>query len=147
MEPHEPHEYGSASSLAKGEEQLHLLSLQDGTLCSFCDQVCNKQIDGPHPFRLRPLTDLLQASSSCKYCAMWVRTLEASAQDVVEDGNGAAIVQHPLLQDVFEPEHVVLQYLEGFNWPDDSIEQRIAWPQSGVIWGTLDLVPAKGQLP
>lgn len=117
------------------------LTIENGTLCSFCHDMCTSPPPTGTPFHLRALPDLLEASSFCGYCAAWVRSLEASANAIVEDGQDAALMAHPLLQGFVEPSEVQLQYLNIHDWVEGGIEQRIAWPRSGTIWATLDLLP------
>lgn len=121
------------------------LTIENGTLCSFCRNMCTSPPPTGTPFHLRALPDLLEAASFCGYCAAWVRSLEASANAIVEDGQDAALMAHPLLQGLVEPSEVQLQYLNIHDWVEGGIEQRIAWPPSGTIWATLDLLPVSSE--
>ncbi|KAF7556380.1 hypothetical protein G7Z17_g1415 [Cylindrodendrum hubeiense] len=141
-----PNNEGSHNEEPRNEEPRNegpaLLTVDNATLCSFCHDMCTKPPPTGTPYHLRPLPDLLKAASFCDYCALWVRSLEASASGLVEDGQEAALRTHPLLQGQFEPEEVELHYLSIHDWIGGAIEQRIAWPSMGTIWATLDLVPA-----
>ncbi|KPM41471.1 hypothetical protein AK830_g5097 [Neonectria ditissima] len=117
------------------------LTIENGTLCSFCHESLNHPPADPGN-HVRKLDDLLEAAEFCGYCALCVRSLEASAHALVEDGQDAAMKSHPLLQGVFDPSEVELQYVDLHDWIGGGIEQRIAWPRMGTIWATLDLVPA-----
>ncbi|KAM5356528.1 hypothetical protein ACJ41O_003174 [Fusarium nematophilum] len=121
-----------------------LLTLQDGTLCTFCDDVlANPPRESGAPFRTRTLASLLQASTSCGYCAMWLRALEATAQELKDERQDEAAEMHPLLQKLVEPNEVHLQFIHVHDWGQHSIGQRIAWPHLGTIWATLDMVKAQ----
>ncbi|CAM1503309.1 Fc.00g080850.m01.CDS01 [Cosmosporella sp. VM-42] len=136
--PNVPQTQVLAEVPVKGPKQL---TLSDGTLCSFCDQMCNHPTEPGRPFHTRILPDLLKAAEYCGYCALWVRSLEASAHAIVESGQDTAAETHPLLQGFVDPEFVELQFVQTHDWIEGSIEQRIAWPQMGTFWATLDLVP------
>lgn len=125
------------------------LTVEDGTLCDFCNLMNTQVPENGQPYRLRLLPELLSAAKACGYCAMWVRSLKASAQAVSEGGHELAIQSHPLLQSWVEPAEVELQYLEIHDYFQGFTEQRIVWPPSlgGTTWATLDLVPVRGKLP
>jgi hypothetical protein len=131
---------------AQGPSQSrNVLILQyDITLCSFCKDMCNGKTDKGEPFWTRPLTELLGAAETCHYCALWVQSLEASAEAIGVDGEEMATQLHPLLQTKFEPEAVILQYIVMHGWFDGSVSQKLIWPHLGHIWASMDLVPAKG---
>ncbi|KAK7417426.1 hypothetical protein QQX98_004545 [Neonectria punicea] len=120
---------------------LQRLTVENGNLCSFCHESLTHAPADPGN-HVRKLPDLLEAAEFCGYCALWVRSLEASAHALVEDGQDAAMMSHPLLQGVFEPSDVELQYVDLHDWIGGGIEQRIAWPHMRTIWATLDLLPA-----
>lgn len=144
MEPNtEPQ--GQFSPQPAHNQKLQRLTIENGTLCAFCHESCTGPPPTGEPYLLRALSELVDAARFCGYCALWVRSLEASAQALLlEDGQDAALQAHPLLQSKLEPEDVELHYLNVHDWIDGGIEQRIAWPYLGTIWATLDLVPARG---
>ncbi|KAF7560931.1 hypothetical protein G7046_g3186 [Stylonectria norvegica] len=138
---------GSTNPPASSEHgEFKRLTVEDGTLCTFCHKSNSEATETGQPYRTQRLSELVEASSYCGYCAMWLRSLEASAQDLAADGGeSSALMSHPLLQTEFEPEDVHLQYLDLHDWFEGGIERRIAWPYLGTIWATLDLVPASAQ--
>ncbi|KAG5657777.1 hypothetical protein KAF25_007810 [Fusarium avenaceum] len=118
------------------------LSIQDGTLCDWCHDGLQRVSEDGEPFRMRALTDLLYASDYCHLCAMWVRALRQSVSDLEESGQNAALHQHPLAQNVMEPEDVKLQFLDLPDWDRLGFRRKIAWPRMGPIWATLDMIKA-----
>ncbi|KAF4437477.1 tol, partial [Fusarium albosuccineum] len=140
-----------SSTMADGQEDtgndlIKLLTKQDGTLCDFCHDALTNPPESGAPFLTRALSELVDASSYCGFCAMWVRALDQSAQDLGEAGQDVARKLHPLVQESVEPEDVLLQFVSLHDWERGSIEQRIAWPHMGPIWATLDLVKTDGLL-
>lgn len=104
----------------------------------------NGVTDPGEPFWTRPLTELIETAETCHYCALWVQSLEASAEAIGVEGEEMATQLHPLLQSKFEPKDVVLQYIEMHGLFEGSVSQKLIWPHLGNIWGSMDLVPAKG---
>ncbi|KAF4973282.1 hypothetical protein FSARC_357 [Fusarium sarcochroum] len=134
----------SESSSNTGNAPLKFLSVQDGTLCDWCHdglQRPGSKSEG-NPFRTRALSDLLEASSYCKYCAMWAKALRQSERDLKEEGQEAALKKHPLAQDVVEPKDVKLQFLSLHNWDTHNFQLVIAWPHLGPQWAALDFIKA-----
>lgn len=120
-------------------------TLEDGTLCSFCNDMCDRPPDTGEPYYLRSLSDLIEAAAFCQYCALWMSSLGASANAVLEAGQDAARKTHPLLQEVLDEKDVILQYISFHDFFKGNMEQRIVWPSMGFIWATLDLVPVQGK--
>ncbi|KAM0195770.1 hypothetical protein ACHAPI_006323 [Fusarium lateritium] len=118
------------------------LSIQDGTLCDWCHDGLQRVSEDGEPYRMRALTDLLHASGYCHLCAMWMRALHQSVCDLEESGQDAALHQHPLAQNVVEPEDVKLQFLDLPDWELLGFRRKIAWPRMGPIWATLDMIKA-----
>jgi hypothetical protein len=135
----------SALELATGLPPK-FLSLQEGTLCDWCHHGLQRVSEDGEPYRMRALTDLLYASDYCHLCAMWMRALRQSVRDLEESGQDAALHQHPLAQNVMEPEDVKLQFLDQPDWERLGFRRKIAWPRMGPIWATLDMVKADGSV-
>ncbi|KAF5564757.1 tol [Fusarium phyllophilum] len=102
------------------------LSVQDGTLCEFC-----RDEELTEPIRTRALSTLPESSRHCGLCAMWLRALEHSRQNLEVRGRVAALRQHPLEQDV---DDVTLVFLSSPEQP------QIVWPHIGLVWAALDMV-------
>ncbi|KAM0250847.1 hypothetical protein ACHAP5_002065 [Fusarium lateritium] len=120
------------------------LSIQDGTLCDWCHDGLQRVSEDGEPYRMRALTDLLLASDYCHLCAIWMRALHQSVCDLEESGQDAALHQHPLAQNVVEPEDVKLQFLDVPDWERLGFRRKIAWPRMGPIWAILDMTKADG---
>ncbi|KAH7126041.1 heterokaryon incompatibility protein-domain-containing protein [Dactylonectria macrodidyma] len=121
-------------------QRLQRLTIENGTICSFCHESCSQPPPTDTPCRKRALSELVDAARFCGYCALWMRSLEASANAImIEDGQDAALRAHPLTQSEVPPEDIELEYINVHDWIDGGIEQRIAWPHWGTIWATLDL--------
>ncbi|SPJ74280.1 uncharacterized protein FTOL_04010 [Fusarium torulosum] len=118
------------------------LSLQEGTRCDWCHDGLQRVSEDGEPYRMRALIDLLYASDYCHLCAMWMRALRQSVRDLEESGQDAALHQHPLAQNVMEPEDVKLQFLDQPDWERLGFRRKISWPRMGPIWATLDMVKA-----
>ncbi|KAF5717923.1 tol [Fusarium mundagurra] len=102
------------------------LSVQDGTLCEFC-----RDEELIQPIRTRALSDLIESSRYCGLCAMWLRGLEHSRQNLKARGQVAALRLHPLEQDL---DDVTLVFLSSPERP------QIVWPHIGHMWAALDMI-------
>ncbi|KAM0543444.1 hypothetical protein ACHAPJ_012308 [Fusarium lateritium] len=131
------------SSSNTGNAPPKFLSFQDGTLCEWChDGLQEVSKNRGEPFRTRALSDLLEVSSYCKFCAMWAKALRQSERDMREEGQEAALKQHPLVQDIVDPKDVKLQFVSLHDWESQNFQQRIAWPHLGPQWAALDYIRA-----
>ncbi|KAF5591465.1 tol [Fusarium pseudocircinatum] len=100
------------------------LSVQDETLCEFChdDELIQ-------PIRTRALSDLTESSRYCGLCAMWLRALEHSRQNLRIRGQVVMLRQHPLEQDIGD---VTLVFLSSSGRPN------IVWPHTGYVSDQAD---------
>ncbi|KAF5636680.1 tol [Fusarium tjaetaba] len=106
------------------------LSVQDETLCEFCHD------DALIPLiRTRALSDLTESSRYCQLCAMWLRALDHSRQNLKVRGQVALLRQHPLEQDISD---VALVFMSS------SVLPYIVWPHMGYAWATLDAISTDG---
>ena len=126
-------------------QDLKRIALQNNVLCSFCQESCDGPSKTGEPYRLRPLSELLETAKSCHYCALWVQSLESSAQATTQEGEEMSILLHPLTQKGDKPEDVILQYTEMHDIFEGGTRQHLSWPHLGTIWACLDLLPAKGK--
>jgi hypothetical protein len=143
---HQSNMSASESPANFGNLPPKFLSIQDGTLCDWCHDGLQRVSEDGEPYRMRALKDLLYASDYCHLCAMWMRALRQSVRDLEESGQDAALHQHPLAQNVMEPEDVKLQFLDLPDWERLGFRRKIAWPLMGPIWATLDMVKADGSV-
>ena len=97
-------------AMALSTETIPLLSLEDGTLCDFCDRLFREPQDSAEI--IRPLSDLMNDAEYCQYCQCIQRSLEASAEAVTNTGERVSMLKHPLLQNKIETNKVKLQYLQ-----------------------------------
>jgi len=121
-------------------DTIPLLSLKEGTLCTFCDRLFR---DTPDPAEItRRLSELISAAEYCQYCQLIQKGVEASAEAVSGAKDKVAILKHPLLQDEREADEVELQYVQWFDFLTGSIGFKVAHPRGGPFWATLTLLPA-----
>jgi hypothetical protein len=110
---------------------MRFLSVQDGTLCEFC-----RDDELIQPIQARALSNLIQSSRWCELCAMWLRGLQHSRQNLKVRGQVAVLRQHPLEQDV---DDVKLVFLSSSKRP------QIVWPHIRHVWASLDMIHIDGK--